>query len=268
MEGHQITPFQHPCKTLITNRTNYKIMKRLGISLISGVIFLALTISATVIVYEAGVPVVKRMQAASVIDKMQGTFSELDKIIRQVASEGPGSKRTVYLSIETGQLIINKSQDSIYWTFSTDAPVLSPRTSRQYGNIVIGSNMETRAYEGSYTIRSPAVPAYIMENEHLVVYVRKVGSPTSFASYNTSDLVLGIYHKDLDEWLNNEGFLQVLLDDNPSSGLGTGYMIAEKLGENLPYATVAAYMNSSYATYWINLTLESGADFIEIGVDV
>ena len=176
-------------------------MKRLGVSLLSGVIFLALTISATVIVYEAGVPVVKKMQAASVIDKMQGTFSELDKIVRQVASEGVGSKRTVYLSIDTGQLVINKSQDSIYWTFSTDAPVLSPRTSQQYGNIVIGSNMETKAYEASYTGRTPSVPSYVMENEHLKVYVRKAGSSASYAAYNTSDLVLGIYHKDLDEWL-------------------------------------------------------------------
>lgn len=241
-------------------------MKR-GISLLSGVIFLALTISATVIVYEAGVPVVKRMQAASVIDKMQGSFSELDRIIREVATEGQGSKRVVYMTIDTGQLVVNDTQDSLYWSFSTDAPVISPRTSRQYGNIIIGSNMETKASSGSYTLRSPTVPAYIMENEHLKVYVRRTGTASSLASYNTSDLVLGIYQKDLGEWLNNDGFLQILLDDNPASGIGNGYTIIEKTGENLPYATVSAYMNSSYATYWINLTLESGADFLEIGVD-
>lgn len=241
-------------------------MKR-GISLISGVIFLALTISATVIVYEAGVPVVKKMQAASTIDKMQGSFSELDRIIREVASEGQGSKRVVYMTIDTGQLVVNENQDSVYWTFSTDAQVLSPRTSQQYGNIVIGSNMETSCHSGSYDLRSPPVPAYILENEHLKVYVRNTGTPTSYAAYNTSDLVLGIYHKDLKEWLNNEGFLEVLLDDNPASGIGNGYMVAEKLGDNLPYATVSAHMNSTYANYWVNITLESGADFIEIGVD-
>ena len=242
-------------------------MNRLGIGLISGVIFLALTISATVIVYQAGVPVVKKMQAASVIDKMQGSFSELDRIIRQVASEGVGSKRTVYLSIDAGQLVINKSQDSVYWTFATDAPILSPRTSQQYGNVIIGSNMDTRLSEGTYDLRSPAVNAYILENSHLKAYVRRGGSSASHMSYNTSDLLLGVYNKDMDKWLNNDGFFQVSLDDNQLSTIGTGYTVSEKLGENLPYAVVSAYMNSSYATYWINITLESGTDFLEIGVD-
>ena len=35
-------------------------------------------------------------------------------------------------------------------------------------------------------------------------------------------------------------------------------------GYNLPYATVSAFMNSSYLDYYINFTLQSGADFVEI----
>jgi hypothetical protein len=38
----------------------------------------------------------------------------------------------------------------------------------------------------------------------------------------------------------------------------------EQTGTDLPYATVSAYMNSAYANYFLNFTLESGADFITI----
>jgi len=38
----------------------------------------------------------------------------------------------------------------------------------------------------------------------------------------------------------------------------------EQTGEDLPYATVSAYMDSNYANYFVNFTLESGADFLTI----
>ena len=238
---------------------------RRGITILSGIIFLALTISATVIVYEAGVPVIKRMQAAAILEKMKDTFTELDKIIRQVASEGAGSKRTVYLSIDTGKLTVNETEDTIIWEFDTDAFILSPRTSQQFGNIEIGSNMKTRAYEGNYTLSSPEIPCYIMENEHLKVYIKKIGSPGSYESYSTNQLAVAIYQKDKGVWLNNTGFLEILLDNAESSKSGTGYTALERTGNHLPYATVTAWMNSTYAQYWINFTLQSGTDFLEIG---
>lgn len=242
-------------------------MKR-GITILSGIIFIALTISATVIVYEAGMPVVKRMQAAAILEKMKDTFTELDRIVRQVASEGLGSKRTVYLSIDTGKLTVNGTEDTIIWEFDTDAFILSPRTSQRFGNIEIGSNMKTRAYQGNYTLTTPEIPCYIMENEHLKVYIRRIGSISSPASYSTNQLAVAIYQKDRGVWLNNTGFLEILLDDADSSKSGTGYTVLERTGNHLPYATVTARMNSTYAPYWINFTLESGTDFLEIGASL
>lgn len=238
---------------------------RRGVTILSGIIFLALTISATVIVYEAGVPIVKRMQSAAIVENMKDTFTELDKIIRQVASEGQGSQRTVYLSIDTGRITVNETEDTIYWEFDTDAFIISPRTSQEFGNIVIGSNMKTQAYEGNYTLTSPEIPCYILENDHLRVYIRKVGSPGSHEAYSTNQLGVAVYQKHTGTWLNNTGFLEILLDNNETSGTGNGYTVLDKSGNHLPYATVTAYMDSSYADYWINLTLESGADFLEIG---
>lgn len=235
-------------------------------SLISGVMFLAITIVAVVVVYQAGIPIVKRMQTSAAIEQMKTTFVELDELIRQIAAEGTGSKRTVQLRVDPGKIIVNETQDTIYWELETDAMVISPRTKQQFGNVIVGSNLNTRVYEANYT-RLGQIECYVMENEHLMVYVRKVGVNTSedgWDDFNTSSLVVAIYNKGMDKWLENEGFLEITIDENANSKTGNGYTIPEETGYNLPYGMVAAYMNSSYLAYYINFTLGSGADFLEI----
>jgi len=241
---------------------------RRGISILSGVIFLAITITAVFLVYQAGVPVVKKMQAAAAVESMKNVFAELDDIVQQTASEGRGSKRTFYMKIDPGKVIVNKTEDTIYWELETDAEVISPRTYQRLGNLVIGANMETRGYESNYTYSSPETESYVLENEHLKVYVKKIGSSLSHANYNTSELLVAIYNKDMNQWLNNTGFLDISVDFNPTSKTGSGYTKLLTSGYNLPYSTVSAYMNSSYSEYYINFTLESGADFIEVEASI
>jgi hypothetical protein len=106
-----------------------------------------------------------------------------------------------------------------------------------------------------------------MENEHLKVYVREVGINTSasgWEDFNTSSIVMAIYNKDMNKWLENEGFLEITVDDNVNSKTGNGYTIPEETGYNLPHGTVTAHMNSSYIVYNINFTLSSGTDFLEV----
>ncbi len=230
-----------------------------GMSLISGVIFLAITIAVTVLIYEAGMPAIQKMQAASVIEKMKDTFTELDKIIRKVASEGKYSKRTVYLRVDPGRLTVNETTDSIYWEVETDTPVISSGTSQRFGNVIIGANLEASAYEGTYE----GTDAYILENEYLRVYIKKIGSSGSYASYSTSDILLAVYNKDTKNWLDLHS-LQISIDNKVTSMSGNGYTAMLDSGYNLPYAAAFARMNSSYIDYYINFTLTSGADFIEI----
>jgi hypothetical protein len=238
-----------------------------GVSLISGVIFLAITITTVTIIYQAGVPVVKRMQDAASIEQMKAAFSELDEIIRQVAAEGTGSRRTVQMVIDSGEIFVNGTQDAIYWELNTDAAVISPRTRQISGNVVVGSNLNTRVYEENYTRVTPQIECYVMENERMKVYIRKVGgnaSQTGWQNFNTSSLVIALYNKGMDEWLENEGFFEVIIDDNANSKSGNGYTLPAESGYNLPYGKITAYMNSSYLSYFLDLILESGADFLEI----
>ncbi|RLI98462.1 MAG: hypothetical protein DRO99_00665 [Candidatus Aenigmatarchaeota archaeon] len=235
-----------------------------GISIVSGVIFLAISITAVFLIYQTGMPVVKKMQAATAIERMKGVFSDLDEIVQQVASEGKGSKRTLYMKVDPGKVIVNSTEDSIYWVLETDAEVISPRTSQKLGNLVIGSNMETRAFEANYTFSDPEIPCYVLENEHLKAYLKRIGSPSSQQNYETKDILVAIYNKDMKQWLNNSGLLDISVDFNSTSKSGTGYTMLSDSGYNLPYATVSAYINSTHIEYYVNFTLESGADFMQI----
>jgi len=230
-----------------------------AIALISAVIFIGLTLAVTVIVYNAGMPVVMRMQHAAAIEKMKGVFSETDKIIEDVASEGNGSKRTVSLRFDIGFLTLNGSGDKLRWDFESESLIASPRTSTGFGNVIFGSKLDTSAYEGTYG----AAQAYVLENEHIRAYFRRIGSPSSQQAYSTSELLLAVYQKDLGQWMPLQS-LEIGLDSNPGSESGSGYTVMEQAGSDLPYATVSAYMASGYANYFINFTLESGADFLTI----
>jgi len=124
---------------------------------------------------------------------------------------------------------------------------------------IIGSSLDTSAHEGNYTGTS----AYVLENEHLRVYLRKIGTIDSHVSYDTRDLLLAIYQKDTDQWLPLES-IEISMDNDPSSESGAGYTILERSGDFLPYGRVNAHMNSAWGRYYVNITLESGADFIQI----
>lgn len=228
---------------------------RKAFSLISAVIFIGFTISMIVLIYQTGMPIVERMQSSAAVEQIKTSFVELDDRIQRVASEANGSRRTLSFRIEPGDLVVDEADDIIYWNLDTSAPVFSPRTASYYGNLVFGSNLETKAGEGDYS----GTDTFVLENEHMIAHFRKIGSPSNHAAYSTQDLLVAVYQKDRSQWM--DATLEISVDSGSASG--SGYTMLEKQGNALPFATVVAYMDSS-DDYFINFTLESGADFITI----
>lgn len=227
-----------------------------GVSIVAAVVFIAITISAMALVYQAGMPIIHRMQSSAILDSMSSAFAELDKTIQQVASEGNGSRRIFDLDSGEGRLTLDPDNDGIEWQLDAEGSVLRPRTGRNLGNVAYGSNIEASMYEGVHG----SYQAYILENEHLRVYMRKIDAAQS---YSTGTLLLDAYQKDLGEWLPFD-YLNISLDRDSSSTSGIGWTEPGDMGVNLPRAVVTAYMDSSYANYSVSFTLESGADFLVI----
>lgn len=235
-------------------------MERKGVTLISGVLFLAITIAATVIVYYAAVPVVERVRDAAVTEQTGQAMVEIDKIVREVAGGGKGTKRTFTLRTEAGTFEVNDTKDTIKWTYETSSPIVSPRVRQEVGNLVVGSNLEASVSRGNYSSSN----AWVLENEHLVVYLNRSGNASDYRNTSTDRLFLAMYQKDEGAWLNGSGMVEFGIDDAPTSQSGNGYTVAEREGEDLPYGRVTMVVNSTYRLYFVNVTLEAGADFVTI----
>lgn len=236
-----------------------------GVSLIMGVLMIAIMISATAVVYQVGYPVVEKMQCAALTSKMQSTFVKLDQVLQEAASGGRGSKRLINLKIDEGKLTIDTANDIIYWDHKCAAPVISPRSSQRYGNIVIGVGLDSMAYSGTCTIGGTVYDSYVLENAHIKACFKQIGSSSSHDSYQTSDVLLGVYQKDTAQWIPLES-MTITIDGNSSSKTGSGYTKITQTGDNLPYGEVVAYLESDYQNidYNIHFILESGADFLTI----
>lgn len=231
-----------------------------GLSLISGVLFMAFLIAATTIIYWIAVPTVQKIQCSIAMDKMKSSFVNLDSAIQKVASEGEGSKRTVYLNIDEGEIHVDGGNDTIYWTYECDSPIISPRTFQTFGNVIFGANLDTHAYEGVCLGQA----AFILENDHLKVCLKKVGLPSNKMRYNISDVLISVYQKDLNQTLPLE-YLEITLDNNATSANGEGYTSLSRSGYHLPYGEVTAYMESDYGiNYYIKFILETGEDFLTV----
>lgn len=231
-----------------------------GISMISGVLFMGFLIAATSIVYWTALPTIQKMQCSITMEKMKSTFTSLDGVIQTVASEGEGSKRTVSLNVEDGELHVDGDNDTIYWEYECSAPIISPRTFQTFGNVIFGANLDTSASEAACGGQA----GFLLENEHLTVCLRKVGSAGNNTSYNISSVLVSVYQKDLEQAMPIE-YLEITLDNNATSSTGVGYTQLERSGMHLPYGEVTAHMESDYGiTYDIKFILESGEDFLII----
>jgi hypothetical protein len=237
-----------------------------GISIISEVLFLAIVVSLVFLVYAMSAPVIQTMQVSAALEQAESFMLNLDSLIQEVASEREGGRRSFHLSMGAGTVSLGEDNDTIKWVLNSDSPVISPRSMQKLGNLIIGSNLNTMAYEGNHSGQE----AYVLENEHLRVFVKKIGSAASHQQYNTSDLLLGVYNKDLSEWLGLDR-LEISVDNSTDSTNGTGYTELVEEGNALPYGKVLAHINTSYSftsSYNVTFTLESGADFITLEAEV
>jgi hypothetical protein len=236
-----------------------------GLSIITEVVFLAVIISLIFLVYTIASPMIYTMQTSSAFEQSKSMMLELDELVQDVASQGKGGRRSLYVTLGAGTTLLDPATDTIRWVLETDAMLASPRSMQQIGNLIIGSNLNAMAYAGNYSGQD----AYVLENENLRVFIRKIGSQESPQAYNTSDLLLGVYNKKIMKWMPLER-LELSIDNAQASMNGTGYTELVKSGYSLPRGEVIAHINTSYVFvggYTITFGLESGADFLILGAE-
>ena len=114
---------------------------------ISAVLYLALGIVAISIVLAAGLPLINNLKDKNTVIETKEMMFTIDATIRQVLNEAQGSKRTLFLEIQKGNLYIDENDNNkLIWTMKTKALIQEPEfvieeaTLRTYLNesIIIG----------------------------------------------------------------------------------------------------------------------------------
>lgn len=217
---------------------------------ISVVIYVLVVTAIIAIILQAGIPLLNDVRDNNKYSKAKNTFASLDSYIREVASEGAGSQRVVTLEIHEGELILDN--DAVALELETQSELLEPRSSVKLGNLVIisGSNVKATEYNDSY----------VLENNRILVNITKFGNSTSYVDINTTNLIK--YIKLKENSVKSTGSFSFFVDGSKETAKGTGYTSILNTGDNLGFATVVAYMNTSTKRYELHLTLESDADFL------
>lgn len=101
---------------------------------VSAVIYLALGIVVVTLVLAAGVPLINKIRDKNTVVQTKKMLTSIDDNIRDVTTEGPGSKRVISpLEIGNGQLVVNTNNDYIEWKMTTKNKMMEPGLTFQEG---------------------------------------------------------------------------------------------------------------------------------------
>ena len=244
-----------------------------GQNAVTVVIYFAISAAAITILLTYSSDIFGDLRSAVAVDQAENALHELNKKIQEVARGGIGSRRSMSISLQQGSFSIEGEKNKITYVVKTDAEIVSPRTTIRRDGVIIGSNAEVNAFEcpdakiplcsSVSSICNSGSPCFVMENKHLRVAIKKLGSLGSPVAINDTDIIEEVYLKDTGEHVNPS--LGITIDDDQSSSRGQGYTYLVEAGYDLGKGEVRFYVRSDYKVdYEMALILESEADFISL----
>lgn len=232
-------------------------MNRKGISYsISIVMVFAIVAGVAGMVLNVGMPMISDMRDTSSIKQSMNSLSKIDSTLLRVASEEKYSTRNVNLRFDRGSYECDESSNSLFYRIQAEDNIVSPHSSKMMGNLKITSTANVSTNLTSIN----GVPCYMMENEHLKVCIRKIGSEDNMTDIDTGELLVYFYNKNLDSELNPE--IEIKINENESTSSGQGYTDLREEGSYIGVGRVTAHLSVSNVNYKVIFDLVSGADFL------
>jgi len=225
---------------------------------VSAIIYTMVAVLALVLILNSGVPLLNELKDRAVFEKVKSIMLDLDSQITDIASQGEGSQSTVSFEVRDGELKFENSR--LVWELETKSEILTPRTSTVLGNLIIASNANVNTYETA----THYVMYTTITNDTFMVAVNKTGDIENWVAIDSTKLLENVsFNGD-----NMDGVFTFNLNNNISSQTGNGYVKMSPSGNhsNLGRATITAHMNTSFAEYDLEFTLESYADFVTVNV--
>ena len=230
-------------------------------------IVILITVLAVGVVILVAMPTINRAKEAALLNEAKQNMHLIDDMIREVASEGLGSLRSLTFKSSDGQYKVNAPINSMDFTYSVKYGTVQPGTFIQDGNLMISAGANARA--SVYNLSTPAdgTSQIVLENENIRVALHYNSSAN--ASYpetiNTSKIVQ--FFNFISTKINvTPSDSMVTVDDFPDTAVGSGYSRILRTGDHLSTADAIVVVNSTRAYYEILYTLPSGADFLIVKI--
>ncbi|MBI2133759.1 hypothetical protein HYU11_03700 [Candidatus Woesearchaeota archaeon] len=222
---------------------------------ISVVIYVLSIIIVMVLVLEAGIPILNKLNDKNTFKKVKDTMISLDQHIVDIANEGQGSQRVIPLEVPNGDIEIKN--EKMIWKIETGTKLMEPRSRVTQGNLVISSEVDVSAkeYPGSY----------IIENSIILINITRQGAQENWTNVDTGALIN--YTEFKEQTARTAGTFSFILQNNPSSALGTGYTRLVEQGTKLTTGVVITHVNSTSYEYDLKISLDSKSDFFRASIE-
>jgi len=227
--------------------------------IISIVFIILITIVSITLVLYVAIPAINRAKEAAVLNEAMQNMRVLDNLIREVASEGVGSLRSMQLKVSGGTYTVNKDANAVDFDFDMTSGLIQPGTFVKDGNLLIMAGVNAEAKEQDFD--GDGNTDLVLENEIMRVVLKKVGTASSWAAINTKEMVKMLNMKSSAANITIADS-SVLMDGYLETSYGTGYSELVKSGDHLARAEARVHVNASIVEYDVIYSLQSGADFV------
>ncbi|MBI2971523.1 MAG: hypothetical protein HYY37_03870 [Candidatus Aenigmarchaeota archaeon] len=232
-------------------------------SVVTAVVAVAIIVTSSLVVINTINPTLEQGQAYTDLAKAKEVMTVVDSVVRELAFEAPGARRSVRVSADAGVFEVSGSEDSLKLRLEQKAEVLAAGTAVREGNMLITSGSAMKAYEGD--INSDGTTDLVMENDAVLFAVRKVGTAGSWSSINLTSIITRIGNKR--GHVNATPIVAIYIEDIANTTYGTGYTQLTSTGSSLQSAGIKIFVNSTGGTeYEALFTLRADQDFLEMEV--
>jgi len=232
--------------------------------LIATVLIVVISFAALSVVILIGMPVINKAKEAAILTEALQYMRSIDNAIREVASEGTGSLRTITLKVSGGEYEVNDEANSFDFIYDIEYGLVELGRFVKEGNLLMMSGVGARASE--YDIDDDGNSELVLENSIMKVGIQKNGTSTNYQFINTTRNIRLLNLKDNNITITPEDS-SILLDDFQNSTYGNGYSKLIKSGDHLGKAEALVHVNSTNFEYDVVYTLPASADFLIVRVE-
>ncbi len=221
-------------------------------NLLSAAVLLLISIIAIALVLGMGLPVINSAREAAELQGAEADLHFIDTYVRTVAREGKDSVR-IFSFTSSKMFESIPGEDAIQYSMETQTNFLDYLTRSFSGSFayIAGSNVDCIEKDGD----GDGVVDLVAENDKLRVVFKKISG-----TVDTGEVISQMVRK-FDNTTVYVGNSSIVIDENPSTSVGSGYTEISKHGYELPLCQIHVAVEG-IIDYDVFYKLYAGADFI------